>query len=186
MWERLGKCAPRKIAFVLFSMLFMISGLLLTDEMLCQVVAAEETEAVLNGWVTDAAGKVHYYVDGEMVTGLQVIDSKMYYFTLEKGNMLQSSWKKFAEGKRYFCKDGTCATGLKKVGDNTYYFDTETGIMATSTWMTFSAGKSYFTSGGVRVAGRKKKIDGKYYYFNAKGIMKTGLKTINSKTFYFS
>ncbi|MCD7813043.1 MAG: hypothetical protein LUH20_03140 [Lachnospiraceae bacterium] len=167
-------------------MLLMVSGLLLMDEMSYHAAAAEMTETVLDGWVTDAAGKIHYYVNGEKLTGLQVIDSKMYYFTLEKGNMLQSSWKKFAEGKRYFCKDGTCATGLKKVGDNTYYFDTETGIMATSTWMTFSAGKSYFTSGGVRVTGRKKKIDGKYYYFNSKGIMKTGLRTINSKTFYFS
>lgn len=113
----------------------------------------------LNGWVDTDAGRM-YYVDGEVLIGLQEIDGQKYYF--DESGIMRIGFQDI-DGKRYyFGDDGTMQTGFQDIGGKRYCFGDD-GVMLT---------------GMV-------KFDGSWYYFGEKGVMKTGWKKIKKKKYYF-
>lgn len=72
---------------------------------------------------------------GQLLTGLQTISGKKYYFSPKTGSMV---------------------TGWKKLGKNWFYFNSKTGAMAVKTWV----GKRYLLSDGKMAVNRW--IDGNY------------------------
>ncbi len=125
--------------------------------------AVEQTEATLNGWVTNAKGKTFYYIDGVKVTGLKTINSKTYYFKPSNGAMVTEKWVTLKKGKAWFNKNGVRVTGLKKINKKYYYFSAK-GILKTGT--TKSGKNTYYAdSKGVLYAW---KIGSTYYKSNGK------------------
>ncbi|MCD7743919.1 MAG: hypothetical protein LUI13_01285 [Lachnospiraceae bacterium] len=150
------------------AMLCMFLAIMLSFSMKSMVFAAEatvaeQTEASLNGWVTNGSGKTFYYIDGVKVTGLKTIDSKTYYFNPSNGAMVTQKWVTFKKGKSWFNKKGERVIGLQKIKKKYYYFN-KNGILKTGTK---KDGKNtyYADSKGVLYAW---KIGSKYYKSNGK------------------
>lgn len=93
---------------------------------------------------------------GQLLTGLQKINGKKYYFSPKTGSMI---------------------TGWQKIGKNTYYFDTKTGAMVTDTWV----GRRYVLPDGKMAVNRW--IGRKYVGSNGKTVStsKAPKKSSNSK-----
>ena len=163
--------------------------------------------------VNDYTGDNLYYIDqsGNILTGLQNIDSKTYYFG-EGGAMHIGSYKKsgsgsfyngfksYSEGIRYYYQDGSIAYGFNYlVGDsgNQYlYYIKPDGykFKGTSDWNVYEIdGKRYAINhnGVVYTNGNKGGFKGYkdskttyYRYFNSVGVMATLWNTINGKKYY--
>ena len=147
--------------------------------------------ARLDGWVRleGADGEFRdidrYYIkNGKLLTGVQTIGGKTYYFgtggCMDYGNFNEKAvyqyWKSYDDGtKRYFTfsKDkefSYMATGFTKIGKDTFYFDPKTGA-------------KYAPKGSKKVV----KQIGKYrYLFGISGaIYKNTMFRANNKIYYF-
>ena len=61
-----------------------------------------DEEALRNGW--DEEG-IHYYQDGELLTGQQTIDGEYYYFSEETGEK-QTGWQNIGDSWYYYTAEG--------------------------------------------------------------------------------
>lgn len=156
-------------------------------------------------------GQYYYFdADGYMVTGLQIINGKQYYF-LPNGVELRSAFLQDASGNTvYYGKTGS-AVKSKYVIDLSgaaYYFDAN-GNMVADRMMVIDGHTQYFFTGGsqakdqflVGADGNLRYFDqgsgnmvtnrfavnqnGYWFYFNGDGIALKGWQTIAGKTYFF-
>ena len=163
-----------------------------------------ETGALKTGpcWFND--NNITYYItaDGTLLTGLQKISGKTYYFSEYHGQML-TGWIYFDDesGYRYFNDKGEMQTGWFTEEDNTYYFFTN-GLAAhglqevdgalylfsyydglqKNTWWDEDGNEYYFSTDGKAATGFIV-IDGTKYYFDEQHVQQTGWVQLNETEF---
>ncbi len=125
-----------------------------------------------NGFIVDADGSTRYYVNGEYVTGLQIIDGKYYYFSTHTGAMRTGE----------YTVNPLNANGLFEVvvtfifaedGSADYPINLKNGFVKDDDGAT-----RYYVNGQYLLG--LQKINGKYYYFSTHtGAMRTGEYTLN-------
>ena len=169
-------------------------------------------DGVLNNWQQQSDGYWRYYVNGNYLTGMQVIGGSTYLFRSSDGYMqvglqtnIVDNWKYYfnpsgstpgAVGSNY----GVLMTGLVSVpGVGTCFFNPEMKYG----WQTVSGKKYYFGSTGAMLTGLQtiggakyflnpevktgwQTIGGKRYFFNSTGAMQTGWATISGSRYYFN
>ncbi len=120
-------------------------------------------------------------VDGKMLTGIQKVDNKLYYFDDIYGYRYDYTGLKEINGsKYYFNEDYTIKTGWYETTEGIRYFSLEDGRMLTG-WQNIESSnekmeKYYFElSTGYMVIGEYE-IDGEKYYFNHDGTLVTEIK----------
>lgn len=128
-----------------------------------------------------------YFVNGEIVLGLQAIEGKYYYFSTHTGIMRTGE----------YTVNPANSNGLLS-SETTFYFDDKTGaadIPSEAGFKVVDGNTYYYLEDGSMAMGLYE-IDGKYYYFSTHtGIMRTGNYTVNplnsngllnaEATFYF-
>ena len=159
------------------------------------------------GWITWSKRK--FYIEPEsleILTGMQEIDGKPYYFDPEskpvgkmvvgwktlkdgkyyfdKNGVRKKGWLTLGERKYYFEKSGPMKKGWRSIGGKKYYFDQKNGYMRKG-WTTIGSDKYYMNKDGSLHTGWRS-LGGKKYYFVPKtGKMKKGWLTLNNKKYYF-
>lgn len=130
-----------------------------------QPASSEENQngSVTNGWNKD---KTSYYINGEKVKGINLIDGELYYFST-KGTLYTQTGSCVIKGKTYyFTKKHTMCTGVVKIKKKYYYFQKENG--------------ERYEEPGIH------KVDGNYYYFTDAHTLKSGWRRDSSnKRYYF-
>lgn len=148
-----------------------------------------------NTWGTLGSTKCYYGTDGRAVTGLHIIDSKLYLF--DNNGTMRTGLITYGGKTRYYTANGV-AVGLQSIGSSKYYFDTTDGSMITGLrsindkkyyfgtdgkqhtgWITInSEQRCYFSESAGLLTGLQK-IGGKTYWFGTSGIMQKGVITIS-------
>lgn len=147
---------------------------------LCIPVSAK----IYNGW-TQEDGNWRYYINGERVTGEQIIADKTYYFD-ENGNMVD----KPVETKPVESKPTETPVETKPaakngwISDNSGWHVYKNDQMIKNDWYQDKSKWYYLDENGVMITGWKK-ISNKWYYFDASGAMITGWKMIDNNWYYF-
>lgn len=140
------------------------------------------------GWYKKGKKTYYYKADHTLASGLQVIDSGLYYFNskgvLQKKKIVRAGGALYYAGKngvivtsrlvkvgkRYYYAQtsGAFATGLIQIGSSSYYFKAN-GVMARSVFVTWNGQKYYARSNGKIAKNRWVKSSGKYYYAGSDG-----------------
>ncbi|MDY4784942.1 GH25 family lysozyme [Pygmaiobacter massiliensis] len=112
------------------------------------------SDGVLDGWVQQD-GETYYYQNGAVLTGVQYIDGKIYYFD--------------TQGRQQYYFQNVTVDGV--LGYR--YFSTHGGAMMAGRWITpeegpYTGHTYYLGSNGVRYEGVRE-IDGKTYSFDNEG-----------------
>ncbi|KAA0548348.1 N-acetylmuramoyl-L-alanine amidase family protein [Bacillus sp. BGMRC 2118] len=153
----------------------------------------QNTEIILNGWVTDEYGDTYYYIDGEAQTGWLELDGKKYYL-YEWSGILAKGWTDIYTQATdsydwYYLNptDGAVQKGWVKTehyySDEEYpqegwFYFNQDGTMHTG-WLQSGKKWYYLTSdeyyyAGLLLENTVEYIDGSYYYFDKDGYMFTG------------
>ena len=170
--------------------------------LLCAVFQLTAFADQEDGWDEE---HLHYYENGEMVTGWKTIDDETYYFKKADGTMVtglveinkqkyyfaedgiqQFGWITIDEKTYYFEEEDTgwMYKGLKELDGNYYFLDSE-GVLQKGCWQTIDGKRYYFrSSDGMAVTGLIT-ISNNNYYFNDEAIMQTGWQTIDNAKYYF-
>ena len=75
---------------------------------------------MVSGWVKIKHNRKYFSKsDYAMVTGLNKIDNKLYWFD-NNGNLQKNRFYTVGNSKYYLGKDGVCSTGIVKIGVNLY------------------------------------------------------------------
>ncbi|MBR7009140.1 MAG: hypothetical protein IKH90_11005 [Ruminococcus sp.] len=140
---------------------------------------------------------------GEMLTGLQTINSALYYFDTENGNMISGVVE---TGYKIYCfgKDGKAVSGWYTDENGDKYYLSAQDKTAVTGQHTIDGKDHFFASDGKMFSGIVRYQDGTYhylsegkiptgfidqngakYYVDNNGIVLTGLQTIGSDTYYF-
>lgn len=146
---------------------------------------SENTPAVGDGWIS-SVGKTYYYKDGKMLTGLQYIDGKAYYFG-EDGVRQDSGWV-YADGNWYYLSTyGAGVVNCWRDRDGKYYYLGADGKMKTNCWLQDYGSWYYLKADGSRYESCWAKIGGAWYWFGGSGKMaeNTWLKLADGKWYYF-
>ena len=108
---------------------------------------------VKNGWMLEEGGYA-YYVDGQRLTGVNLVDDFYYNFGEDGINEGQTKYTGFVveNGNTYYSSFGVKTSGWQNVDNLNYYFDAETLTMVTG----------------------KYKVDGLEYTFNDEGVLVRG------------
>ncbi|MCH5296323.1 MAG: phosphodiester glycosidase family protein [Ruminococcus sp.] len=137
-----------------------------TYEFIDDVLKCKDCGELFNGTYTDGKeyqdGVIvsdgwhgnYYYVNGEKLTGIQLVDEDYYDFG--EDGVSQGKYTGFYEQSDgwYYITAGKIAKGWQYIDDNYYYFDPDTGL-------------SYY--------GKKYYIYSQSYSFNEKGMLESGL-----------
>lgn len=150
-------------------------------------------------------GKRFCLNNGKLVTGLAVINDKIYCFQPD-GIQIKSAWvtnengDKFYIGDKgvalkgwykingyryYFKPNGVMATGVVKINDKIYCFNSK-GRQQFDKFYTSNSGNTYYVDSDGYVATGWKKIDGNHYYFDSHGVMATGVAEVDGYWIKFS
>ncbi len=124
------------------------------------------SDGVLDGWVQQD-GETYYYRNGAVLTGVQYIDGKIYYFD--------------AQGHQQYYFQNVTVDGV--LGYR--YFSTHGGAMMAGRWITpeegpYTGHTYYLGSNGVRYENGKHVVDGGLYEFDAEGKL---INKLQSNTF---
>ena len=144
----------------------------------------------LNSWFRDGK-KLYYQTEGGIVTGVQLIDRKLYQFgsdgALVKTFDFEEGWQKIA-GKWYYFFEGSPITSMVKTYAGKTYLFREDGTLACneriSVYAGYKDGGYYADKNGVIVRNKLVMIDGHAHYFGADGFELRGVWKINGKTYY--
>ncbi|MEG2930632.1 MAG: SpoIID/LytB domain-containing protein, partial [Ruthenibacterium sp.] len=163
----------------------------------------DKTGAAKPGFIDYTDGSTYYQgTDGCLVTGLQTIDGKPYYFG-EDGKKKADGW---VDG--YYLKDGKPVTGQQVIDNKTYIFDDsghvktgeftyngaayaadEAGALYLDAVFTRKDGaKAYYGADGTAPAGWAESPTGaKYYQSVTNGVyaLAVGLAPVGNETYYF-
>lgn len=142
------------------------------------------------GWIV-VNGNYRCYIDHSkgMLTGLQQIDGKWYWFGtsgIMRTGVQTVTDSAGAQKVCLFGEDGSMVYGLVQINDKLYYFDEKTGERATG-WKTIK-GKTYYfdLSSGAAYKGRKSINDRIYCFDQSTGEQLLGLVRINNALYCFS
>lgn len=178
----------------------------LTNEIAAEVEPEEvatDNELKMSGYVVDQddnGNVLHYYVDGEMVTGAWAqitLNGKKYKFYFDENGNPMVGMKKADGYVRYFADSnypniprGAMLTGFRILNGYKYYFDSK-GIRKTG--FQVLGGRTYYLVDSRYPKGKwatvlkgLRHINGKSYYFNSYGAMKTGWCKVNGLMAYFT
>ena len=115
---------------------------------------------MVSGWVKIKHNRKYFSKsDYAMVTGLNKIDNKLYWFD-NNGNRQKNRFYTVGNSKYYLGKDGVCSTGIVKIGVNLYYFGTD-GKMVTGKYISQS-GATYYADETGRIK-QNCWYDGKFF-----------------------
>ena len=120
-----------------------------------------------------------------MLTGLQKIDGKTYYFH-SAGRML-TGWQTINGKTYYFAADGAMVTGIVTIDGKKHQFGNDgvyQGEVQTRGWNLIDGTYYYVKADGSNAVGWEL-IGGYYYYFDKEGRMLTGWQEIGGYKYYF-
>lgn len=168
--------------------------------------SSQKVPANALSWGTIGGEKCYYGINGKPITGLQIIDKKLYMFGTD-GKLL-TGLISYRGITRYYTDKGAL-TGLQTISGGSYYFSPANASMIKGL-KTISDVKYGFDDNGrnsdgwIVVNGKYRcyidhdkgmltglqKIDGELYWFGTNGIMRTGMQAIadstgNQKVYYF-
>lgn len=123
----------------------------------------------------------YLYVDGEYVTGLQVVEGKAYWLGTDGARL--TGFQTVDSQLRYFAADGSILSGWQTIDGSTYYLDGNSQIC--TGWQTIDGRRCYFSSTGVLQTGWRE-VDEAIYYFQADGAPAPGAQILDSQTHYFT
>lgn len=132
---------------------------------------------VVTGIVVIDGYKCGFDAAGKLLTGDAVVGGKEYHF-LENG-ILMDGWQDSEEGRSYY-SDGEIPDGWNTIYGLKCYFDNGHAV---SGWKTMNGIKMHFDENGVAAIGLRT-IGGKQFYFGNDCEAKSGLLTISGKTYY--
>jgi len=150
----------------------------------------ENSKAYMNYWYR-VNGKLYYQREDGIVTGVQLIDWKLYQFdkngALIKLCTYDDGWHKL-EGKWYFFRGGSPVTSnIITTGGKTYILRAD-GALACNELVgedpSYGLGRYYADENGVIVRDQLVMIDGHPHYFGSDGRELYGVWIINGKTYY--
>ena len=144
--------------------------------------------SVKSGWVNEAGGFA-YYVDGQKLTGIQLIDGLYYSFDENGINAGQTPYSGLFEmdGKTYYAKLGELATGWQSIGDDWYLFSWtyDHGIDGIYTTTIEGVEVSYELDNGLLVKGFWHESEEGLRYFYGPYYYVKGWQTIDGETYAF-
>ncbi len=129
----------------------------------CTGEKSSASSAHPSGW-TEANSERSYYVNGEPLTGWQLLDGKTVYFS-EQG-ILHTGWLETGDGRYYLDESGVPLTGWQSIGDKQYYF-TAKGTLHTG-WLEQDGDTYYLLKDGTPARGRIT-VDGEDCFFTSDG-----------------
>ncbi len=130
-------------------------------------------KALVNQWKTSSGKRYRLGSDGIMLTGLQKVGKKTYYFN---PSATQEGGVSYPIGCR--------RTGSFQISGKWYYFETN-GVMLVSSWKKISSKWYYYQEDGTRKTGWLT-LDDKRYYFKSNGVMAVSeTMVIGGKTWSF-
>ncbi len=139
----------------------------------------DEEKVNKTGWDEKVYKHYFYYIEGNALKGLHLIENDRYYFN-ELG-IMETGFQKADNNTYYFDESGKSVTGMQTIDEKTYFFSEE-GKMFIDAWNE----KYYFDENGEMAIGVKS-IKDKTYYFDENGVMQSDfMETIDDKTYYFS
>ncbi len=131
-------------------------------------------------WGTVDGADCHYGMDGTLLTGLQIIEGKLYFFG--KDGKLQTGLIEVGDRKYYFTKNG--AVGGQTVVDGAEYYFSPSSLAMLTGMYDIDGAFCYYHDDGTRQSGWITTGDGERYYMTETGAQ-TGLAEIGGKTYYF-
>lgn len=132
-------------------------------------------------WGTIGSAKCYYGMDGKPVTGLCIIDYKLYYF--DANGKMKTGLQK-ANGAYYYFTNTGAITGTRKTNGKIYYFSPYTCKRLYGIQLINDA-HYYYNKNGVRVTGLVEDGTSVYYYDPGTGARVTGFVTVDDKQYYF-
>lgn len=153
-------------------------------------------KAINGGWYQDFHKTYYYNEKGELLTGINRINDKLYLF--DENGLLSSGWIRLENGNiAYADNNGVIQTGLTNINvndeDKIYYFD-KNGYLLTG-WQFINDNWYYFEENnesdnyGSALKGLQTIVYDNYpriFMFDENGIMKKGLTEIDNKYYYFN
>lgn len=136
----------------------------------------------LNGWL-ELNGEFYYKEDNQILTGLQEIDHRLYYFD-HKGRMQRNCWGEEGEKRYFFGEDGEVCRGEAVQIDGIFYCFDRYGVMYREEKVTFKDKTWYVGADGAAITNQFIKLDGDTYYFDENGRMMTGLIAVDGEEYY--
>ena len=159
------------------------------------------------GWTVTEIGSLAYTgVDGELLTGWNIIGDKEYFFdsngnlvtnsVVEDGTyvsyfgtpVIENGWHRVnRDAWVYVCEDGKAAIGWKQIAGSWYYFQTERNRSYGYLYQNCTTPDGYFVLQGGKMVTEEGWQYNKYdwYYVLADGSAVTGWKQINGNWYYF-
>lgn len=132
-----------------------------------------EGKALVNKWKSTGGNKYRLGSDGAMLTGMQKVGKKTYYFNPEDTNEGGVSYPQ-----------GCRRSGSFRIQGKWYYFQAD-GVMLVSSWNKQSGKWYYYQDDGTRKTGWLT-LDGKRYYLKSSGAMAVNeTMTIDGKQWAF-
>lgn len=189
-------------------------GMMVTNQWIGKWFVGEDGKWIPNfkgGWQRIHKKWYYYTKRGKKVTGLKLINGKLYY--LDENSGIMQRGKRTIDGSTYFFeKDGHAAKGWKKVRRKWYFFNKKDYKMLTGTFIKakkkiyyvnelgemlhglqgINGGLYFFNEAGVRqngwhtVTGDELQRDGRYYFHPINGRAVTGMTEIGSNIYYFN
>ncbi len=145
------------------------------------------SRAIKNGWVNEEGGFA-YYVDGEALTGVQLIDGYYYDFGENGINVGQTMYTGLfydADGGVYrYSKFGELASGWQMIGEDWYYFHADTMAAKAGTYSVGTVEYDFEETGKIASGVWKKCVFGYRYYYGP-SFYKNGWAVIDGNTYYF-
>ena len=120
-------------------------------------------------------------LDGELLTGLQQIDSD--WVPMAELNQLLTEWRNVDHQQNLSVENGRQISGWQKVDDNWYVIDSNGNAL--TGWQEVGQNRYFLNDIGRRLTGWQR-IDGRWFYLNNNGLMQTGLVVIDGISHIFS
>lgn len=156
--------------------------------------SSQKVPANALSWGTIGGAKCYYGINGKPITGLQIIDKKLYMFDTD-GKLL-TGLISYRGITRYYTDKGAL-TGLQTIGGGSYYFSPANASMIkglktisdvkygfddegrnSKGWIVVNGNYRCYIDHNKGMLTGLQQIDGKWYWLGTNGIMRTGMQTV--------
>ena len=160
--------------------------------------SSQKVPANALSWGTIGGAKCYYGINGKPITGLQIIDKKLYMFDTD-GKLL-TGFISYRGITRYYTDKGAL-TGLQTISGGSYYFSPANASMIkglkdisdvkysfdddgrnSEGWIVVNGNFRCYIDHNKGVLTGLQQIDGKWYWLGTNGIMCTGMQTVTDST----
>ena len=148
--------------------------------------ASSSGEIYIDKWLKDGSNWYYFNSWGEMETGPNKINGKLYLFK-ENGALANAGWQSYKGDWYYTNKDGIAYTGWKQINGTWYYLNEFNGAMYTGV-LNLDGKLFYLNENGSwnTKQGWVEDKDGNWFYVNGNGTLKTGWAQIGGIWYYFN